>query len=133
MKLKDLITIVLVSLTIFSCKNNTNVDSKNNFTKDSIIVQLQKDDSEIEYLNKRVDTLSLKSKAFKRISDSLVKKNETLLKTNDSLTMVNKKLAQELLHNKLVIENAKYYLNITIKSPKQDKFLKGWMRRALNQ
>ncbi|WDF45237.1 putative peptidoglycan-binding domain-containing protein [Chryseobacterium sp. KACC 21268] len=51
----------------------------------------------------------------------------------DSLYSDNQKLAKDLLHKKLIIKNAQYYLNITVKNPKQDKFLKGWMRRALYQ
>lgn len=55
----------------------------------------------------------------------------------DSLNSVyiekNKSDAKQLLHKKFVTTNAQFYLNITIKNPSQDKFLKGWMRRALSQ
>lgn len=40
-------------------------------------------------------------------------------------------LAARLLHARLIISNVKYYLNICIKNPSQDKFLKGWIRRAV--
>lgn len=56
-----------------------------------------------------------------------------LQKSNDSLKVANNKLGKELLHNKLIIQNAKYYLNIANKNPSQQKFLRGWMNRALNQ
>lgn len=55
------------------------------------------------------------------------------LHTIDSLKSVNNKLGKELLHDKQVIQNAKYYLNIANKNPSQQKFLRGWMNRALNQ
>lgn len=56
-----------------------------------------------------------------------------LQKDVDSLKVANNKLGKELLHSKQVIENAKYYLNIVNKNPSQQKFLRGWMNRALNQ
>lgn len=54
-------------------------------------------------------------------------------KANDSLKVANNILGKQLLHNKLIIQNAKYYLNIVNKNPSQQKFLRGWMNRALNQ
>lgn len=41
--------------------------------------------------------------------------------------------SKALLHKKLIIANTKFYLNITIKNPSQDKFLRGWSNRALAQ
>ncbi len=70
---------------------------------------------------------------FEKKYDSLLLVNYQLQKERDSLNELNHKVAQDLLQNKLIIKNAQYYLNITIKNPSQDKFLKGWMRRALNQ
>ena len=56
-----------------------------------------------------------------------------LQKSIDSLKTANNKLGKRLLHSELVITNAKYYLNIVNKNPSQQKFLRGWMNRALNQ
>lgn len=70
---------------------------------------------------------------YEKKYDSLFIEYQKSKIAKDSIDQINRKLAQELLHKKLVIENAKTYLNITIKNPKQDKFLKGWMRRALYQ
>lgn len=56
-----------------------------------------------------------------------------LQKSNDSLKTANNKLGKKLLHSELVITNARYYLNIVNKNPSQQKFLRGWMNRALNQ
>lgn len=39
---------------------------------------------------------------------------------------------RNMLHlYKFKIERVKYYLNICLKNPNQDKFLKGWIRRAV--
>lgn len=78
------------------------------------------------------DTIQI-DKSFEKKYDSLLLLFQELPKQNDSLTAINKKFAQELLHKKLIIENAKYYVEICNKNPSQDKFLKGWMNRALNQ
>lgn len=56
---------------------------------------------------------------------------DSLLRINDSLMVVTDTLAKRLLHARLVISNVKYYLNIAIRNPSQDKFLKGWIRRAV--
>ncbi|WNN12497.1 hypothetical protein MA9V2_248 [Chryseobacterium phage MA9V-2] len=42
-------------------------------------------------------------------------------------------ISRSTLHKKLVVANAQYYLNITLRNPSQDKFLKGWTRRAWSQ
>lgn len=66
----------------------------------------------------------------------IVKENISLVKlqkANDSLKNANNKLGKKLLHSELVITNAKYYLNIVNKNPSQQKFLRGWMNRALSQ
>lgn len=49
----------------------------------------------------------------------------------DSIAFVNRRLADSLLHKKLIISNVQYYLNICLKNPSQDKFLKGWIKRAV--
>lgn len=66
-------------------------------------------------------------------------------KSNDSVLLLNKKILSQVevkekqidsLKEKLFIatykiERVKYYLNICIKNPTQDKFLKGWIKRAV--
>lgn len=49
----------------------------------------------------------------------------------DSLRIVADTVAARLLHSRLIISNVRYYLNIALRSPSQDKFLKGWIKRAL--
>jgi tetrahydrodipicolinate N-succinyltransferase len=78
------------------------------------------------------DTVQI-DKGFEQKYDSLLLLFQKLPKENDSIKAVNKHFANELLHKKLIIENAKYYLEICNKNPSQDKFLKGWMNRALYQ
>lgn len=68
---------------------------------------------------------------FKKKFDSIMPLFSKLQAENDSLKAVNNILANKLLSSNLMIENARYYVNITIKNPSQDIFLKGWMRRAL--
>ncbi|WP_313579829.1 putative peptidoglycan-binding domain-containing protein [Chishuiella sp.] len=65
--------------------------------------------------------------------DSLISINTNITFDINELSNKNKVIGNELLHKKLVVENAKYYLNITVRNPSQDKFLRGWMNRAFNQ
>lgn len=56
-----------------------------------------------------------------------------LIADNLKLIQGNKAKSTELLHKKMIHTNALFYLNITIRNSSQDKFLKGWMRRAFSQ
>jgi hypothetical protein len=51
------------------------------------------------------------------------------------VNVVNKKtldsIATELFVANYKIERVKYYLNICLRNPSQDKFLKGWIKRAV--
>ena|SRR5690606_23336975 len=67
----------------------------------------------------------------KYIADSLMAENRALKSQIDSINVVIDTLSKRYLHSKLMIENARYYLRIAINNSSQDKFLKGWMRRAL--
>ena len=40
-------------------------------------------------------------------------------------------LSSKLFVANFKIERVKYYLNICLKNPSQDRFLKGWVRRAV--
>lgn len=68
---------------------------------------------------------------YKNKFDSIAPLLTKIQAENDSLTAINNIIAGKLLSSNLMIENARYYLKITINNPSQDKFLKGWMRRAL--
>ena len=83
----------------------------------------------------RVDTVSISRIDTVYVTQPAQQTDDVLkLKAeNDSLRTANNKLGKELLHNKLIIQNAKYYLNIANKNASQQKFLRGWMNRALNQ
>ncbi|MCF3107333.1 hypothetical protein LL912_00940 [Niabella sp. CC-SYL272] len=54
------------------------------------------------------------------------------IKKSDSLKRVNDALAHRLLATELTLNQARYYVKITIKNPSQTKFLKGWLRRVLD-
>jgi len=76
---------------------------------------------------------------YKQINDSLslvvsklIAENKKLTETAETCDKTNRKLARELLNERLVIENAKYYVNIVNRNRTQEKFLLGWMNRALN-
>lgn len=90
-----------------------------------------------ENLDRCMESVNKASLVIDSLNKLKVVKNETenldQKKIIDSLKVINNKLGKELLHNKLIIQNAKYYLNIANKNPSQQKFLRGWMNRALNQ
>lgn len=58
------------------------------------------------------------------VSDSLLPLYHAQKNTIDSLKT-------ELFLSEFRMEKVRYYLNICIKNPSQDKFLKGWIRRAI--
>ena len=49
----------------------------------------------------------------------------------DSLVVVNSQLRSELFLSNYKIEKVRFYLNITLRRPILTKFLKGWIRRAV--
>jgi hypothetical protein len=57
-------------------------------------------------------------------TDSLFALYAVQKKTIDSLNT-------ELFLSEFRVERVRYYLNICIKNPSQDKFLKGWIKRAI--
>lgn len=73
------------------------------------------------YVSKQCDSLRI-------VADSLlgvvIGYTETLQSNNDSLK-------NELFVARYKIGRVRYYLNICLKNPSQDKFLKGWVRRAI--
>lgn len=120
--MKYLIIILISLLSLSSCKSNENKTTKENNSTvsfDSIPI-IQKDSVRIDL-------------GYQKKFDSLILVNAKLNQEKDSIDKLNHIVAQELLHKKLIIENAKTYLNIVNKNPTQQKFLRGWMNRALNQ
>lgn len=128
---------ILLMLTNHGCNTHKDIGSSNTdqtvtieecnkviALQDSIIIAnslyMQRQDSIISVIRNSPPTID-------------VKKVNELNKRIDSLKVANNKLGKELLHNKLIIKNAKYYLDIVNKNPTQQKFLRGWMNRALNQ
>lgn len=58
--------------------------------------------------------------------DSLKRKNDSLLKVVHLDEMIIKTKNYQL-------NRVRFYINICMKNPKQDKFLKGWVRRAVSE
>ena len=118
MKMKSLIIMIFAFLLI-GCKSTSPKEEVTESGKDSIIY--------VDRIVQIKDTLSIKK--MDSISIVIYKQQSQI----DSLKYVNNKLAKELLHNKHILENARYYLNIANNKSSQRKFLRGWMNRALNQ
>lgn len=110
--MKNLILLVAIPCMLFSCKPNCpeKKDPEPTIIKDTVFV---------------VD-FGLKTK-----NDSLHLVIEKLQFQKDSINRLNNRLATELMNERLVIQNAKYYVNIVNKNRTQEKFLLGWMNRAL--
>ncbi len=118
--MKSRLVIILLFAIATSCCNSKPVESQ------SYNTSIQK---EVVH-----DTLYLPTKVNDSLFFEVQKLNKTiklLQSKNDSLIKVHDTLATRLLRANLMIENARFYLKITIKNPSQTKFLKGWMRRAL--
>ncbi len=56
---------------------------------------------------------------------------DSLRRQYDSIVHVNKGLRMDLFLANYKVEKVRYYLNITLRKPTQTKFLKGWIRRAI--
>lgn len=125
--MKKLLSLIIVPLLLScgACKKTdfpATVAGPKVIVKDSIVYVFKEDTVRISELNEKIAVLQFE-----------VNKVDALKKSNDSLKVANNKLGKELLHNKQIIENARYYLNIVNKNSSQGVFLKGWMNRALNQ
>lgn len=58
-----------------------------------------------------------------------------IVQLQDSLKLYqlkNDTLKTQLFLSNYKIEKVRFYLNICLKKPSNDKFLKGWIRRAIN-
>lgn len=125
--------VTVLLLVLFSCKNNKTEPGQNYYnypeppTESVLMLQKSLDSQKQKY-----DILYQQLIKFNDY-DRQLSVRDSLKRSNDSLNVVNNKLGKELLHKKLIIENAKTYLNIVNKNPTQQKFLRGWMNRALNQ
>lgn len=109
--MKNLTLITAVLCMLFSCKTPC-PETK---TPDPIIVK---------------DTVFVDN-GLLATNDSLRMIIKSMIYQKDSLNELNNRLATELMNERLVIQNAKYYVNIVNKNRSQEKFLLGWMNRAL--
>lgn len=125
----------IFTLFLICCKPN--VERTKVYSNDSISI-LKKEIAQKDSIN---DDCFTKYKGVLSQLDSIKNapkpNNEIILKqvlkSSDSLKKSNHEFATKLLHSNLIITNAKYYLNIVNRNPSQQKFLRGWMNRALNQ
>lgn len=128
--------IVLISVfTLFSCKQNDVKMPKNSVN--IVCIDSLENQARIDSLQQKqtriIDSIKVNFATISANQKIIESRNEKLYKQVDSLKKANNLLGKELLHKKMIITNAKYYLNIANKNPSQQKFLRGWMNRALNQ
>lgn len=109
--MKNLVLLIAIPCMLFSCKPNcpeTKIPDPV-IVKDTVYVDLE----------------------YKAKNDSLELVISKMQFQKDSIDLLNNRLATELMNERLVIQNAKYYVNIVNKNRSQEKFLLGWMNRAL--
>lgn len=82
----------------------------------------------IDSMSKVRDSLYL---SYKADAERLAVENKALQRRVESMQVTSDTLAKRLLHARLMIENARYYLRIANRNTSQQKFLRGWMNRAL--
>lgn len=133
--MKNLILIFILLLSV-SCK--TTKDQSKDQDPPIEIITTQSDSLDFYKLRAQMFEGEFKNQQKKLDSFDIVVKGikatpEIRREQYDSLKVLNNKLGKELLHDKLIIQNAKYYLNIVNKNPSQAKFLRGWMNRAFSQ
>jgi hypothetical protein len=66
-----------------------------------------------------------------QVSDSKFQNQSSDTCKTDSLKHVTDSLTRKLFVAEYKLQRVKYYLNIAIKNPSQTKFLKGWIKRAI--
>lgn len=124
--MKNLLLYLGLLLTFFiSCKNQEDMplaSKAQQIRVDTVFVE-RNNCSDIQ---KQFDSLNALTQKSVEIS---IKQKKTI----DSLNVSNNVLGKKLLHERQILENARYYLRIVNKNPSQQKFLRGWMNRALNQ
>lgn len=111
---------ILLFAPVFIAACSTKPPVSNPCPSDTVIVEVPVVDS--TSLDSMVNLLAAQSRKY----DSLVILYDSVIVTTDTL-------ATRLLRAQLKLNNVKYYLNITLRNPSQDKFLKGWVRRALQE
>lgn len=115
MKLISLILIV----TLFSCKNKSRADEVPLVTVDSLVI--------VQPIHAYYDTVLNGIERDMAIKDSIIFSLQSV-QTNKKLV---DSLRNALYAANFKLERVKFYLNICLKNPTQDKFLKGWLVRAV--
>jgi hypothetical protein len=114
---------ILLIAIVFALGCKTSPQSKCDYSADSIRIT--------ERLNAYYDTILYEKENEIKLKDSIIAakpqpriENTISKKTLDSLT-------DELYSVKYKVERVRYYLNICLRKPSQDRFLKGWIKRAI--
>jgi hypothetical protein len=109
--------ILFVLFSAFSCKHPKALDQAFNVSSDTNVII-------------RMDTIKLKQETTRqqKICDSLVIR---INKGIDSLKRENDSLKVKLFLANYKVEKVHFYIKICMNKPSQDKFLKGWVRRAI--
>lgn len=140
--MKHLIILLAALACLTSCRNirgnrnaaqelKTEIEAKNaayTAKNDSMDHVSKFQDSLLAVLEMKRDSMYL---TYKENAERLAAENKALQRRVDSMQVASDTLAARLLHARLMIENARYYLRIANRSPSQQKFLRGWMNRAL--
>lgn len=113
------IILLLTILTISACQKKTVPHTPKQIVHDTIY-------RDTVYIVENIPVLDYE------VIDSLLTIQERLTAENDSLRTVSDTLAKRLLHSRLMLSNAKYYLDICNRNPSQDKFLRGWLNRVFD-
>ncbi len=112
--------LTLILLIAFLACNNPKSPTVGIIYTDSCAYYKHEDSVLIAQLYDSLDNMSLELAASgqgTQVHDQLKKENDSL---RSRLFVVNYK-----------IERVRYYLNIALQNPSQDKFLKGWVKRAI--
>lgn len=140
--MKHLIILMAALVYLTSCRNirgnrntaedlRTEIDAKNATyaaKNDSMDRVSKLQDSLLSVLEMKRDSMYL---SYKADAERLAVENKALQRRVDSMQTTSDTLAARLLHSRLMIENARYYLRIANRNQSQQKFLRGWMNRAL--
>jgi hypothetical protein len=109
--------ILLILFSAFSCKHPKSLDQAFGVSSATNVII-------------RLDSVKLKQETAKqqRTYDSLLKR---VNKGIDSLKRENDSLRIKLFLANYKVEKVRFYIKICMNKPSQDKFLKGWVRRAI--
>lgn len=126
--MKHLIILLAALACLTSCRNIRGNQGNIPVKPDTLFVDVPNMDSVSKFQDSLLTVVEMKRDSMYL---SYKENAERLQRRVDSMQITSDTLAARLLHARLMIENARYYLRIANRSPSQQKFLRGWMNRAL--